>query len=180
MHLNGINLREWVEEHRHLLKPPVGNQEIFPGGDAIVMAIGGPNTRKDYHVNQGPEFYYQFEGDMTLKIIDQAGNFRDVPIREGDVYLLPANVPHSPQRPADTVGLVLEHKRQPGELDAFQWYCEECGHKLYEEQLEVTDIVKQLPAVFDRFYNNIENRTCDHCGAVMALPPSRQPASEEQ
>jgi 3-hydroxyanthranilate 3,4-dioxygenase len=179
MQFNPVNLKQWVEENRHLLKPPVGNQEIYPGGDAIVMAIGGPNTRKDYHLNQGPEFYYQVEGDITLKIIDEEGQFKDIPIREGDIFLLPGNIPHSPQRPADTVGLVLEHKRKPGELDAFQWYCENCGHKLYEEQLEVTDIVKQLPEVFDRFYGSKENRTCAKCNTVMELPPSRQPASQE-
>ncbi|GBD05874.1 3-hydroxyanthranilate 3,4-dioxygenase [bacterium HR20] len=165
-----INFLQWIEEHRHLLKPPVGNQCIYDGGDFIVMVVGGPNSRKDYHYDEGEELFYQIEGDITVKIIDD-GTPRDIHIRQGEMFLLPARVPHSPQRGPNTVGLVIERKRRSDELDGFLWFCERCGEKLYEEYLHVSDIVKQLPPIFERFYGNVENRTCKTCGAVME-PPS--------
>lgn len=165
-----INFLQWIEEHRHLLKPPVGNQCIYDGGDFIVMVVGGPNSRKDYHYDEGEELFYQIEGDITVKIIDD-GTPRDIHIRQGEMFLLPARVPHSPQRGPNTVGLVIERKRRSDELDGFLWFCERCGEKLYEEYLHVSDIVKQLPPIFERFYGNVENRTCKKCGAVME-PPS--------
>ncbi len=146
-----FNFSQWIEEHRSQLKPPVGNQKVYEDGDFIIMVVGGPNSRKDYHFNHGEEFFYQLEGDITVKIIDD-GTPRDIHIRQGDVFLLPGNTPHSPQRPANTVGLVIERKREPKELDAFQWYCEHCGTKLYEESLPLKDIVTELPPHFERFY----------------------------
>lgn len=164
--LTAFNFRRWIEEHRDRLKPPVCNQQVFQEDDFIVMVVGGPNSRTDYHYDEGPEFFYQLEGDMLLKTI-QDGERVDVPIKEGDVLLLPPKVPHSPQRFAGTVGLVIERKRLPHELDGFMWFCENCNHKLYEEYLYVSDIVGQLPPVFERFYDSLENRTCDRCGTVM-------------
>ncbi len=164
--LHSLNLKRWIDEHRELLKPPVGNKRVYPDGDFIVMVVGGPNARRDYHVDPGEEFFYQLEGDMVLKTV-QGGRPVDVPIREGEVLLLPANVPHSPQRPAGTVGLVVERRRAPGELDGFQWYCEGCGQMLYEEFLELTDIEKQFPPIFERFYANTGRRTCRRCGRVL-------------
>ena len=135
------------------------------------MVVGGPNTRKDYHYDEGPEFFYQLEGDMLLQTI-QDGERADIPIREGEILLLPPKVPHSPQRFADTVGLVVERKRLPEELDGFMWFCDNCNHKLYEEFLYISDIVGQLPPIFDRFYGSEENRTCEKCGTVMPQPDS--------
>jgi 3-hydroxyanthranilate 3,4-dioxygenase len=165
-----VNFLQWIDEHRHLLKPPVGNQCMYDGGDFIVMVVGGPNSRKDYHYDEGEELFYQIEGDITVKIIDD-GKPRDIHIRQGEMFLLPARVPHSPQRGPNTVGLVIERKRRPDELDGFMWFCEQCGNKLYEEFVHVSDIVKQLPPIFERFYGSLENRTCKVCGAVME-PPS--------
>lgn len=167
--LTAFNLNAWIEEHRELLKPPVCNQQVFEENDFIVMIVGGPNSRKDYHVDEGPELFYQLEGEMLLKIVD-GGELRDVPIGEGEMLLLPPRVPHSPQRFADTVGLVVERKRLDTELDGFIWFCDNCGHKLYEESLFVDDIVGQLPPIFERFYNDDSNRTCDACGTVMPMP----------
>lgn len=161
-----LDFQKWIEDHRHLLKPPVGNQVVYSDTDFIIMVVGGPNSRTDYHVNQGEEFFYQLEGAITLKVIDD-GQPRDIPIAAGQIFLLPPNVPHSPRRPAHTVGLVIERRRQPEELDGFQWYCPACGHKLYEEFLHVSDIVAQLPPVFERFYGQIEHRTCRQCGHVI-------------
>ena len=127
-----LNFKTWIEENRHLLKPPVGNKCIWEDGEYIVMVVGGPNNRKDYHYNETPEFFYQVEGNMILKIIDGKTPV-DVPIDEGDIYLLPAKVPHSPQRGANTVGLVIEYPRSKKMKDALQWYCEKCNHSLYRK-----------------------------------------------
>jgi 3-hydroxyanthranilate 3,4-dioxygenase len=165
-----FNLKKWIDENRHLLKPPVGNQQVYKGNDDfIIMVVGGPNTRKDFHFNQGEEFFYQVEGDIVLKIVED-GKPVDVPIREGEIFLLPAKTAHSPRRPANTVGLVVERYRKPAEVDGFLWYCENCGEKLYEEYAEITDIVKQLPPIMERFYESEEKRTCKKCGTVMEKP----------
>jgi 3-hydroxyanthranilate 3,4-dioxygenase len=164
--LHAFNFREWIEANRSLLKPPVGNKRVFRDGDFIIMVVGGPNARQDYHVDPGQEFFYQLEGDMVLKTM-QDGRQVEVPIRAGEVLLIPPGLPHSPQRPANTVGLVIERARRAGELDGFQWYCERCGHRLYEEFFPLTDIEKQFPPVFERFFANRQKRTCARCGTVM-------------
>lgn len=160
-----FNLQKWIEEHRHLLKPPVGNSLVFPNGDFMIMAVGGPNARKDYHIDDGAEFFYQVQGDVTVRLLEN-GQPRDITIKEGDVFLLPPRVPHSPQRPANTVGLVIERKREGHEKDGFLWICDSCNEKLYEEFVHVTDIVNQLPKVFDHFYGNTDLTTCKKCGTV--------------
>ncbi len=164
-----LNFKQWIEDNRHLLKPPVGNKCVWDDGDFIVMVVGGPNSRKDYHYNETPEFFYQLEGDIVLKIIND-GQPEDVAIGEGEIYLLPPKVPHSPQRPADTVGLVIESKRPAGTNDALQWFCEQCHHKLYEESFQLENIVDDLPRIFEHFYSDAQKRTCDQCGAVMEEP----------
>ncbi|MCY4486355.1 MAG: 3-hydroxyanthranilate 3,4-dioxygenase [Deltaproteobacteria bacterium] len=161
-----LNFSKWIDEHRHLLKPPVGNQVVYKDTEFTVMVVGGPNTRKDYHVDEGEEFFYQLEGDMTLRIMED-GAPRDIPIRAGEIFLLPPKVPHSPQRKPETVGLVIERQRREGELDLFQWYCDDCHAKIYEEAVQLTDIVAQLPPIFERFWDNEANRKCDGCNAVM-------------
>jgi 3-hydroxyanthranilate 3,4-dioxygenase len=164
--LTPINFKKWIDEHRPLLKPPVGNQQVWADRDFMVTVVGGPNARTDFHVNEGEEFFYQLEGDITLRVIDE-GQVQDIPIREGEIFLLPPKVPHSPQRPAGTVGLVLERRRQPQEMDAFLWLCPKCGEKLYEESLHVNNLVTQLPPVFEHFYGNPKHCTCQKCGTVV-------------
>jgi len=164
-----FNLKKWIDEHRDLLKPPVGNYCIYKDAENfIVMVVGGPNARKDYHYNESEELYYQIEGDIVVKIIDE-GVPRDIHINEGDIFLLPPKTPHSPQRGPNTVGLVVEKVREKEE-DGFLWYCEKCGNKLYEEYLNVSDIVKQLPPVMEGFYTDDQKRTCVKCGSVMTTP----------
>ena len=163
-----LNLRAWVDEHRHLLKPPVGNVCVWDSS-FLVMVVGGPNQRSDYHINPGEELFYQVEGDIVLKVVD-GGQHRDIPIRQGELFLLPAGVPHSPRRPANTVGLVIEKKREPGQVDGFQWYCEQCGAKLHEEFVHVTNIVTQLPPLFQRFYGDESKRVCKACGTRFSDP----------
>lgn len=159
-----INFGKWIDEHRHLLKPPVGNKMIWEDGEFIVMVVGGPNERTDYHFNQTPEFFYMVEGDMVLKIKD-GNEFKDIPIKQGEVFLLPSEVPHSPQRTAGSVGLVIEQKR-PGKKDGLQWFCSNCGNKLYEEFFELKNVEKDFPPIFNRYYGSLAHRTCSVCGTV--------------
>ena len=155
-----LNFQKWINEHRHLLKPPVGNKCVWDNGDYIVMVVGGPNSRKDYHYNETPEFFYQVEGDMVLKIIDN-GKQVDVAINEGDIYLLPAKVPHSPQRKENTVGLVIEYPRAEGMMDALECivsnvilsYIEKRLHLIILRQtcqkylMPIIQIIKNVPAL---------------------------------
>jgi len=165
-----FNFKKWINDNRHLLKPPVGNQQVYKGNDDfIIMVVGGPNSRKDYHFNEGEEFYYQVEGNIVLKIIED-GKPVDVPINEGDIFLLPPRTHHSPQRPAGTVGLVVELYRNEKEMDGCFWFCEKCGNELYREFFPLTDIVTELPKIFDKFYSNLDLRTCKVCGTVMEPP----------
>lgn len=166
---HGINFMRWIDEHRHLLKPPVGNKIVFENAEFMIMVVGGPNARKDFHVNEGEEFFYQLEGDITVRVIEH-GERRDVSIRQGEIFLLPARVPHSPQRPAGTVGLVIERKRRDGEKDGFVWFCEQCNHKLHDEYFVLENIVTQLPPLMERFFSSTTLRTCTACGAVMEPP----------
>ena len=168
-----IDLQAWIEEHRHLLKPPVGNKCIYDG-DFIVMVVGGPNARTDYHWDEGPEWFYQLEGEMVLRIQEdfdgERGKVRDIPIRAGEIFLLPPRTPHSPQRFPDSIGLVIERRRLPHEDDGLMWFCGQCNEKLYEEFFHLHDIETDFPPVFDRFYSSRELRTCRHCGHFNPAP----------
>ncbi len=165
-----FNIHQWIDEHRHLLKPPVGNQQVYKDvQDFIVMVVGGPNNRKDFHYNETEELFYQLEGDIVVKIIED-GKIVPIEIKAGDMFLLPAKVPHSPQRGPNTVGLVIEKVRSGDVLDSFSWYCENCSNKLYEEFMPVNDIVKQLPPVMNAFYADVAKRTCNKCGTIMEPP----------
>ena len=164
-----FNLQAWIDEHRHLLKPPVGNKGIVDD-DFIVMIVGGPNARTDYHVDVGAELFYQLEGEMVLRV-QEDGARRDIPIRAGEMFYLPPDVPHSPQRMEGGVGLVVERRRRDNEKDGLLWFCENCNAKLYEEYFELEDITTQFQGVFKKFYGSEDLRTCKNCGAVME-PPS--------
>lgn len=163
-----LNLQAWIDEHRHLLKPPVGNKCIVQDG-FIVMIVGGPNLRTDYHWEEGAEFFHQLEGEMVLKV-QEDGRVRDIPIRAGEVFHLPPQVPHSPQRMPGSVGLVIERQRLPHERDGLMWYCERCNHKLYEEFFHLRDIEKDFPRVFEHFYRSLDARTCTACAHVNPAP----------
>ena len=172
-----IDFARFIDAHRHLLRPPVGNYEVYRDQEFIVMIVGGPNSRTDYHVDPGEEIFYQLEGDMTLRIVDD-GQHKDIEIKAGQMFLLPSWVPHSPQRRANTVGLVIERRRRAGELDAFEWYCAQCGHKLYREDLQLGSIVNDLPPVFERYEARVEHRTCPACGDVMPTRAESKAAAE--
>ncbi|KAJ3410332.1 3-hydroxyanthranilic acid dioxygenase [Chytridiales sp. JEL 0842] len=163
-YLPPINFQKWVEENAHRLQPPVNNFCIYQG-DMIVMAVGGPNKRSDYHVNPTPEWFFQHKGSMLLKIHDPASNtFHDITIPEGAMLLLPANTPHNPVRFADTVGIVIEVKRPEGSLDGLRWYCEGCKAVVYEERFYCTDLGTQLKPVIEKWAAHEELRVCKCCG----------------
>ena len=172
-----FNLKTWIETNRHLLKPPVGNAQIYHGNeDFIVMVVGGPNARKDFHVNLGEEIFYQLEGNIEVGVMvddpTSASGKREEKIRinEGDLFLMPPNLPHCPRRGPGTVGLVIERYRDQNELDGFQWFCEECGHFMHEAKIKVADIVKELPVAMQAFYDSESLSTCSNCGTKMKAP----------
>jgi 3-hydroxyanthranilate 3,4-dioxygenase len=161
-----FNFKGWIDENRHLLKPPVANKQLFTKSGMIVMIVGGPNSRADFHDDPVEEFFYQIQGDMILKIADR-GKVHDVRVREGDVFLLPPHVRHSPQRPiAGSVGLVIESPRKPGDIDGFEWYCFACEGLVHRVEVAVSDIEKDLPPLYDAFFASEDARTCPHCGAI--------------
>ena len=170
---NPINLQAWIDEHRHLLKPPVGNKCIVDG-DFIVMIVGGPNARTDFHCEEGAEWFHQLEGDMVLRVQedDASGRrvARDIPIRAGEMFFLPPRVPHSPQRMPGSVGLVIERRRLPHEDDALMWFCVNCNHELYAESFHLVDIEQDFFRVFENFYRSDALRTCRQCGTLNPRP----------
>ena len=170
-HATPYNLKAWVEENREQLRPPVGNKMVWKDSEFLVMVVGGPNRRKDFHVEEGEGFFYQIEGDITLRIMEQGGP-RDIEIKEGEIFLLPPRVPHSPQRPENTVGMVIERVRKAGELDHLRWFCEGCGEVLHDSAFQLEDLGSQLKPIIENFYADESLRTCDGCGAVMAVPQS--------
>ena len=163
----GFNFNAWIDAHQHLLKPPVGNKRVFDDAEMTVMVVGGPNQRTDFHDDPVEEFFYQLRGNMVLKIMDN-GRLYDVPIREGDVFMLPSHVRHSPQRPEPgSVGLVVEPKRYPGDdVDGFEWFCFECNALVHRAEAKVHDLVRDLPLIYQKFYENEAARKCPNCGAV--------------
>ena len=160
-----INFKKWIDENRHLLKPPVGNKVVYENADLMIMVVVGPNSRKDYHVDSVEEFFYQVEGDMLLKIMENH-NRVDISIKEGEIFLLPKYILHSPQRFKDTIGLVIEFKREEGVLDSFQWYCDQCDHFLHEVDIDLENIITQLPPLFDSYWNDLTARTCVKCESI--------------
>lgn len=168
-----FKFNDWIERNQDQLKPPVANKQLFDDQtDMVVMIVGGPNMRVDFHDDPVEEFFYQLRGDMVLKIAENNAIY-DIPIREGDVFMLPPHVRHSPQRPVPgSVGLVVEGNRQPTQPDGFEWFCFSCGALVHRVEVQITDIVKDLPPLFDAFYQSQENRTCPQCGQVH---PGKEP-----
>ncbi len=163
-----FNLQRWIDDHREDLTPPVANKQIWREADMIVMIVGGGNERNDFHDDPREEFFYQIKGDMNLVIWPEEGTApHDMAIREGDVYLLPPRVRHSPQRPdPDSVGLVVEYQRKIGELDGFEWACPNCANLVHRVELQVQEIDKDLPPLFAAFHVDEAARTCPHCGTL--------------
>ncbi len=162
-----FNLQKWIDENRHLLKPPVGNKNLYvESGDYIVMIVAGPNARKDYHYNETEELFYQIEGDIIVKT-QQEGKLVQYEIKQGEMFLLPPKVPHSPVRSEGSIGLVIERKRTSDHKDGLMWFSDKANALLYEEYFQLTDVEKDFLPVFKRFYGNEKLRTCPKTGEIM-------------
>ncbi len=168
-----FNFADWIERNKDQLKPPVANKQLFDEKtDMVVMIVGGPNVRVDFHDDPVEEFFYQLKGDMVLKIAEN-DDIYDVTIREGDVFVLPPHARHSPQRPVPgSIGLVVEGTRREEDKDGFEWFCFSCGALVHRVEVKVTDIVKDLPPLFNAFYGSEADRTCKKCGT---LHPGKEP-----
>lgn len=167
-----FNLNKWIEQNRNLLKPPVGNKNLYKeSGDYIVMVVGGPNARKDYHYNETEELFFQLEGNIKVHV-QENGQKRTMQLGPGDMYLHPGKIPHSPVREAGSIGLVIERKRLGEEgKDGLLWFCDNCNNKLYEVYFPLNDIESDFLHHFKHFYESEELRTCDNCGTVMPADP---------
>lgn len=164
-----LDFGKWIDEHAHLLRPPVGNQQIWKDSDFIVTVVGGPNQRTDYHDDPYEEFFYQMRGNASLELrVD--GHRERVALKEGAVFLLPPHVRHSPQRPEhDSVCLVIERQRPPGVMDGFEWFCDQpggCGSLVHRVEVQLQSIVDDLPPLFESFYGSLQKRRCAACGMV--------------
>ncbi|KAJ4296283.1 3-hydroxyanthranilic acid dioxygenase [Kalmusia sp. IMI 367209] len=159
-----INIPKWVSENSHMLQPPVNNYCVY-NDNVTVMIVGGPNARADYHINETAEWFYQHKGSMLLKIIDD-GQFRDIHINEGDMFLLPPNTPHNPVRFANTVGIVLEQERPKESVDRLRWYCQDCAEMVHEASFHCMDLGTQIKEAVENFKADKEARTCKNCGAL--------------
>ena len=168
--LSAFNLRRWIDAHRDQLKPPIGAQRVWPDGQFLIMLIGGPNARRDFHIDPSDEFFFQLEGDMVLECIDEHGKRQPVRIGEGEVLLLPAHTPHSPQRPAHSLGLVVERVRALDEAESYAWYCEQCDVPLHALARGEGDLLEDLRRVSADFNASVALRTCKACGHVQAVP----------
>ena len=164
-----INLKKWVEQHRHEMVPPVSNKYLYDGEDFFVMLINGPNARNDFHQTNSEEFFHQLQGDIVVRIVED-GKIKDVPVREGETFFVPGNVPHSPTRPPNTLGLVVERRRPPGELEHLQFYCDNC-HALVEDiEFDCKDIVVHFRQAMEDFWGDARRSTCKNCGTRVTKP----------
>lgn len=171
--MKAFNLQQWIEQNRDKLKPPVGNAQVWEDGDMMVTVVGGPNQRRDFHDDPTEEFFYQLEGNIIVRTMPEAGKPPvDIPVRQGEIFLLPKHVRHSPQRGPGTVGVVIEMPRPEGAMDGFEWYCPNCHQLVYRAEVRLKSLVKDLPPLFDKFYSSEELRKCRHCGTMH--PPKGQ------
>ena len=165
---NAFSLLGWIEENKDQLKPPVNNKVLWEDSEFICMILGGPNRRRDFHVDPSDEFFYQIKGDCYVEVINHEGKREVVTVKEGEVFMLPAMVPHSPHRVANTYGLVIERKRDLGELEDFVWFCEECDVEMHRNRVQLTDIETQVKGAIEEFNGSKELRTCKNCNHVMS------------
>ena len=162
-----LNFARWIEDHADRLKPPVGNQQVWKDGDFIVTVVAGPNQRTDFHDDPLEEFFYQFKGNASLMVWDN-GHFDRITLKEGDIFLLPPHLRHSPQRPEPgSLCLVIERTRPAGMIDGFEWYCAHCGSRVHRTEVQLQSIVEDLPRVYNQFYESADSaRTCPSCGHI--------------
>lgn len=164
-----INLMKWIEQHRHEMTPPVSNKYLYDGEDFFVMIINGPNSRNDFHVTNSEEFFYQLKGDIVVRLVEE-GKIKDVAVRDGETLFIPGNVPHSPTRPPNTLGMVVERRRPPGETEHLQFYCDKCGQLVHDLEFDCKDIVKHFRQAMEDFWADAKLSTCKNCGTRVTKP----------
>jgi len=173
--LISTGLWRWIEEHRASFEPPVGNKVIWEDSQFTAMVIRGPNRRRDFHDDPSDEIFYMLRGGMTLEYIDENRRRQSAVIREGEMLLVPAHTPHSPHRPTETWGLVIEIKRGARDQEALIWFCERCDRELHRLTMSAMDIERDLRAAIEAFDASVELRTCRHCHQVQ---PDQAPLPE--
>ena len=164
-----INLENWIEENREKFKPPVSNCYLYDGRDFFVMVIKGPNARNDFHLVDSEEYFYQLKGEIKVRV-REGDRIVDHIVREGETFFIPPNVPHSPQRPPDTIGVVVERRRPPGEKEHVIFYCQNCGALVDDIHFDCADIVEHFSQAMLDFWNDDKRRTCNKCGAKVEKP----------
>lgn len=175
-----FNLQAWIDQYLPHALGAIGNKEVFKGSDFIFQIIKGPNARNDFHIDPWDEIFYQLKGHIFVHFIDEQGREQQVRINEGDVFLLPKHVPHSPRRPPGSVGLVVERPRQEGELDGIAWFCEQCHTLLHKVEFWCEDIEVGIKDAIMAFNANEALRTCQRCGAVLPDPSTVQQWPEDR
>src|SRR5436190_12953461 len=169
-----IDLENWIEENRGKFKPPVSNRYLYDGRDFFVMVIKGPNARNDFHLVDSEEYFYQLKGDIKVRI-REGDRIVDHIVRQGETFFIPPNVPHSPQRPPDTIGVVVERRRPPGEKEHVIFYCENCGALVQDIHFDCADIVEHFSQAMLDFWNDDARRTCKKCGKKVEKPEPMKP-----
>uniref|UniRef100_A0A672FBH7 3-hydroxyanthranilate 3,4-dioxygenase n=1 Tax=Salarias fasciatus TaxID=181472 RepID=A0A672FBH7_SALFA len=152
-----VNVENWITENQNAFLPPVCNK-LMHFSQLLIMFVGGPNTRKDYHIEEGEELFYQLKGDMCLKVIEN-GKHKDVHIKEGEMFLLPARIPHSPQRQANTVGLVVERRRLLTETDCLRYFVDNTTDTLFERWFYCQNLGTQLVPIIKEFMASEQSKT---------------------
>jgi len=170
--INKINVNQWIKENEAQFLPPVCNK-LMHNNQLTIMFVGGPNVRKDYHFEEGEELFYQIKGDMCLKVLEQ-NQHRDIIIKEGEIFLLPACIPHSPNRFQNTVGFVMERRREDDELDCLRYYQDQSTDRLFERWFHTTDLGLQLGPVIKEFFASEEYRTGQPKADSFPEQPHRQ------
>ena len=165
--LVAFDLWHWIGEHRASFEPPVGNKVIWEDSQFTAMVIRGPNARRDFHIDPSDEIFYMLKGAMVLETLED-GARRSRTIHEGEMCLVPALTPHSPHRPADTWGLVIEVKRVATQTESLLWLCDTCDARLTKSRCTSPTSRRELKSAIERFDASVELRTCKRCGHVQS------------
>jgi len=163
-----LDLQQWIVDNAAAFEPPVSNKVVWKDSDQIFMVIRGPNARSDFHIDPFDEVFMQLEGSMRLDLMVD-GRREEHWIHEGQVMLVPGNVPHSPLRPPGTWGVVIERPRDPDQFDSLVWFCQNCGEEAHRVTFHVNNIETELAAAMRDYNENEDLRTCPN-GHVNPVP----------
>jgi 3-hydroxyanthranilate 3,4-dioxygenase len=167
--LKTIDVQRWVRERKELGDRPYMSHDRIWNDGFLVLLFDGPTPpeRMDFHINTSPEFFYQLVGDMHCRVLED-GVFRDFVVAEGEMFLLPARIPHRNSRDRGSLGIVVHQARDPGALDAIVWYCEKCQNVLHRVDYQLSSLREQLQEHIRNFLGSEALRTCKRCGTVMS------------